>query len=451
MTNDFEDDHDTLDIDDDSSTESLDIGQEPMRVIYQLSTPSIQTLYERYKEGELVLAPDFQRHFVWNKQKASNLIESILLNIPLPLLFTAQFADKEEVVDGQQRLTSIFSFLDGSLPGGDAFRLSKRLKVMASQIGGKTFAELDRQYQREIKNRGLQVICISKDSQEDVKFEMFERLNTNITPLNAQELRNCLYRGPYNDFLRSMAEYEDYQFILNKPKFVLRMLDVENVLMFCTFYHSNPDRYSKSLTQNMNQDMRSHRNASADDLRELERQFKKSVKLVKHIWGERAFNIYSINAETKRGEYSKQFNQGLFQILMYWFTPYEAQHVIPFADLIREELLHLQVHNDGFKSILTGSGTNSSSNVRKKFDIWGTTIKGILEYPSNEPRAFSSKLKRSLWEADRTCQICKQEVVTPEDAEVDHITCYWRGGKTIPANARLTHRFCNRSRGGELR
>ena len=431
------------------SNEPIEVGDEPMRVIYQLSTPSIQTLYERYKEGELVLAPDFQRHFVWNKQKASNLIESILLNIPLPLIFTAQFTDKEEVVDGQQRLTSIFSFMDGFLPNGDAFRLSKKLKLMASQIGGKTFSELDKSYQREIKNRGLQVVCISKDSQEDVKFEMFERLNTNITPLNAQELRNCLYRGPYNDFLRNAAQYEDYQYILSKPKFAPRMLDVENVLMFCTFYHSSPDRYNKSLTQNMNQDMRSHRNVSPDDLNELERQFKKSVKLVKHIWGDNAFNIYSIDPDTKRGEYSKQFNQGLFQILMYWFTPYEAPQVIPFADLIREELLHLQVHNNEFKGILTGSGTNSPSNVRKKFDICGSTIRGILKYPSHEPRAFSSKLKRSLWEADRTCQICEQEVVTPDDAEVDHITCYWQGGKTIPANARLTHRFCNRSRGGE--
>jgi len=53
-----------------------------------------------------------------------------------------------------------------------------------------------------------------------------------------------------------------------------------------------------------------------------------------------------------------------------------------------------------------------------------------------------------LWKEDNTCQICHQKINTIEDAEIDHITCYWRGGKTVPSNARLTHRFCNRSKGG---
>lgn len=172
------------------------------------------------------------------------------------------------------------------------------------------------------------------------------------------------------------------------------------------------------------------------------------MRLVSQVFGKNAFNIYTLDKDTKRGEYSKQFNQGLFQILMHWFTPYEQQDVAPVADLIKEELLNLQVHNEDFFRTLSGAGTNSSKNVRQKFDIWGTTIKGILNYPSKQPRSFSAALKRSLWEKDRTCELCGQEVVTPEDAEADHITCYWRGGKTIPANARLTHRFCNRHRGG---
>ena len=365
----------------DEDMEPIEIGNEPMRVIYQLKTPTVRALHEQFKEGDVVLAPDFQRHFVWNKQKASNLIESLLLNIPLPLIFTAEFTDKEEVIDGQQRLTSIFSFIDGKLPDGQVFRLSKKLKLMAAQIGGKTFAELDKAYQKEIKNRGLQVVCISRDSQEDVKFEMFERLNTNITPLNAQELRNCLWRGPYNDFLRRMASNEDYQFILNKPRMRARMLDVENVLMFCTFYHRSPDRYTKSLTQNMNEDMRSYQNISPEDEAEVEAQFKKSVRLVKHIWGTQAFSIFTVDKDTKRGDFSRSFNQGLFQILMYWFTPYQAQDVIPFADLIREELINLQVHDPAFMDSLTGSGTNSPSNVRRKFDIWGIRSRALPELP----------------------------------------------------------------------
>jgi 5-methylcytosine-specific restriction endonuclease McrA len=198
----------------------------------------------------------------------------------------------------------------------------------------------------------------------------------------------------------------------------------------------------------LNLDMRTHREIFDEQLVELERQFKKSVQLVKHVWGKNGFNIYSVDTSTKRGEWSKQFNQGLFQILMYWFTPYEKSQVIPFADLLREELLNLLAHNDEFRETLTGSGTNSPTNVRKKFDMWGATIKGILSYPTSEPRAFSYNRKKSLWDADRTCQLCNQQIATIDDAEVDHIICYWQGGKTIPENGRLTHRYCNRHRGG---
>ena len=265
---------------DEESNEPIEIGNEPMRVRFQQTAPSVQTLYERYKDGDIVLDPDFQRNFVWSNQKSSNLIESLLLNIPLPLIFTSEFDDdKEEVVDGQQRLTAIFSFLDGRFPDpkgkGEVFRLSKKLKLMAHQIGGKTFKELDKSYQKQIKDHGLQIVCIGKDSQQDVKFEMFERLNTNITPLNAQELRNCLYRGPYNDFLKRMALNDDYRFILNKPTAHARMFDVENVLMFCTFYHRSSDHYTKSLKQTMNEEMREWQSISSAEEGELERQFKK--------------------------------------------------------------------------------------------------------------------------------------------------------------------------------
>ena len=67
---------------------------------------------------------------------------------------------------------------------------------------------------------------------------------------------------------------------------------------------------------------------------------------------------------------------------------------------------------------------------------------------NKEPRTFSLSLKKQLYETDPTCKICEQRIHDIDDAEVDHIQHYWRGGKTIPENARLTHRFCNRVRGG---
>lgn len=434
---------------DDSNKEKFVIENgAPRKIKSQATTPTIQSLYQDWKDGDLIISPDFQRNYVWNNKKASNLIESILLNIPLPIIFTASTGGKEEVIDGQQRLTSIFAFIDGRFPDGTKFKLTKNLKILGEEIGGCSFAQLEKHYQTTLKKYPLLLVSISEDSQEEVKFEMFERLNTNITSLNAQELRNCLYRGGYNSLLKIMAKDKDFQYVLNKPTYKKRMQDVELVLMFCAFHNTSPDHYRKSLSQFLNDEMRNHKTLTDDKRELLEKQFKKSVRLIKHIWGNRAFNIYSIDERTKKVTLSTTFNQGLFQILIYWFIPYETNQVIPYADLIKEELINLQIHDETFRDTLTGSGTNSPNKLKLKFDMWGNTIKGILNYPQNEPRTFSYSLKEQLWKENNTCQICSQKISTIDDAEIDHITCYWKGGKTIPENARLTHRFCNRSRGG---
>ena len=106
------------------------------------------------------------------------------------------------------------------------------------------------------------------------------------------------------------------------------------------------------------------------------------------------------------------------------------------------------IHNDEFRDTLIGSGTNSRTKTIKKFEIWRDTLKGIIGYPINEPRSFSYKLKFELFEQDKTCKICNQRINNVDDSEVDHIECYWKGGKTIPENAQLVHRTCNRIKGG---
>lgn len=194
----------------------------------------------------------------------------------------------------------------------------------------------------------------------------------------------------------------------------------------------------------LNIEMRSHQNDDYEEFKTLEYQFKKSVQLIKHIFGKNAFNMYSVGLN--KSTFSKSFNNGLYQILMYWFIGYEKNQILPYSDLIREELLNLLIHNQEFIDTLTGAGTNSLTKLKMKFDIWGNTLKGVLNYPRHEPRIFSYSLKKQLFDENPTCKICSQKIHTLDDAEVDHIKCYWRGGKTIPTNARLTHRYCNRAR-----
>ena len=401
---------------------------------------TIDSLYGKYKKGRLVISPDFQRRFVWEKKKASKLVESILLSIPIPLIFTAEVEGGcVEVIDGQQRLTSIFRFIDGRWDG-QAFRLIADLDVLGKEVGGKTFKELSDEFQEEILNYTLTTVCIMKDTSGDIKYKMFERLNTNITKLIDQEIRNCVYRGPYNEFLKGLATDKDFRFVINSPRKANRMLDVELVLMFFAFYHT-PYWNFNSLKSFCDKEMKTNQNISVENQEKLRAVFKNCVDVVKYIWGDKA-----VRQHGKSGI----FNQGLYQAIMYWMAQYKKEQIIPFSRQIKEKMIDIQKNNIQFKDALN-FGANSKSNVVKKFEIWGNALRDILGYAPGQPRNFSRSIKEDLWEKSNVCAICGQEISCIEDAEVDHVESYSSGGRTTLDNAQLAHMVCNRKKGAKAK
>jgi 5-methylcytosine-specific restriction endonuclease McrA len=102
--------------------------------------------------------------------------------------------------------------------------------------------------------------------------------------------------------------------------------------------------------------------------------------------------------------------------------------------------------NDFIKSITVS--TDKREHVNIHFKKWIDSLHEIVGFPRTEPRAYSLNYKKQLYDNNPTCQICGNKIQLLDDAEVDHIDFYWRGGKTIPSNARLVHRYCNRARGG---
>ena len=122
--------------------EHIDIPTTNRKVYTDQGDPEIESLYGKYKRGKLDIQPDFQRHFVWDAKKSGRLIESALLEIPLPVIYLSEERDgKEYVIDGQQRLTTFFSFIDGQFPNGKDFKLSG-LKVF-TELNRKLFKDLD--------------------------------------------------------------------------------------------------------------------------------------------------------------------------------------------------------------------------------------------------------------------------------------------------------------------
>ena len=241
-----------------------EIEIEPLRrkIYTEKSDPEIDSLHRRYIKGKLILQPDFQRQFIWNRANASRLIESALLGIPIPIIYLSEEENGETyVIDGQQRLTSFFSYLDGklteSMEKSYDFKLTG-LKVL-KELNGKLFKDLDEELQEKISSYSVRTITFNKESDSDLKFEIFERLNTGAISLNDQELRNCMFRGPYNDLLKKLSSNKDFREIIGIKNPERRMRDVELVLLFATFYHATYLNYKPPAKQFLNENMKKYR------------------------------------------------------------------------------------------------------------------------------------------------------------------------------------------------
>lgn len=410
------------------------------RIHTSTSDPTIKDLFDRFKDGDLVLQPDFQRYFVWDNAKSSKLIESVLLDVPLPIIYLAEEQDgRESVIDGQQRLTTFFDYLDGK------FSLS-RLQVR-KDLNGTKFLDLDKQLQNKIRRASIRAITIQKESDKDLKFEIFERLNTGSVALNDQELRNCIYRGKYNALIRNLAADEDFLFLLGLENPEKRMRDVELVLRFAAFYHATYLKYRSPIKKFLNDEMERYKDISEKDAQELQKAFKNSVQIIRSLLGKNAFKRYRGGTESNRNGYweLKQFNASLYDILMNLFTDYDKNQIMPHLDSIREALIWLMTEDSEFISSIEIS-TSSVKAVRTRFDKWRKMLEQIIGSPKTEQRCFTRNLKEELFNQNPTCKICEQRINDVDDSAVDHIEQYWMGGKTIPENARLTHRYCNWSR-----
>lgn len=430
----------------DDDDHPIELTQDKRRVYSDKSDKSIYELFRQYSEGDLILDPDFQRGYVWDDKKASLLIESVLLEIPIPTIYLAEEEDgKFVVIDGQQRLRSFFMFLDNK------FKL-KGLSVL-SELNGKSFKILSKNIQRKLQNATLRIIEIRKESNPDVKFEIFERLNVGSVKLNDQELRNCIYRGEYNDLIKELAETKDFLFLLGLKEPHKRMYDKELVLHFLAFHNQTYIKYKPPMKQFLNKEMESKRNISKEEIKKLRQTFKETVSSVKSVFGEKAFRRFIRgNSEDPNGKWeTRKINVGLFEIVMCGFAQYPKSQIISNGDAIREALISLMASDDEFIDSISGSGTHIPIKVRARFKKWTDALEKIIGNTKKEQRLFSWQLKKELFEQNPVCAICKNKIMTIDDAALDHNFPYSKGGKTKPSNAQLTHRYCNLRKGAKIK
>lgn len=222
----------------DDSNEGIDIegklpGYTADDIIVENKPFSLKQIYDLVKSGDIEIAPDFQRNFIWDKTRQSRLIESLLLGLPTPSIYLSQYDDGMlTIVDGLQRITTIVRFLDNELVLCNLEYLTscnnytyKDLQEILSPLRLRRFGQ-------------TQIMCFVIDyrSPQALKYDLFRRLNTGGQPLNNQEIRNCLSRKPLQSLLKSMIDNDDFKVATGYSIRNTRMEAQELALKFICFY-----------------------------------------------------------------------------------------------------------------------------------------------------------------------------------------------------------------------
>jgi Protein of unknown function DUF262 len=203
---------------------------------------TVRQLYDMISESLIDVAPEYQRHFVWDELRQSQLIESMFLGIPVPSLFMATNKDSSwEVIDGLQRLTTIVNFVGDATTIKNVNPRGEKLKIEGLEkfdsINGLTFEDLPKSLQFMFQTRPVRITVLNDRSDFDTRYDLFERLNTGGVTLHPQEIRNCVYLGEFNDFIKACSENKHFMSVVKVTKNAERTGNMDElVLKFFGYY-----------------------------------------------------------------------------------------------------------------------------------------------------------------------------------------------------------------------
>ena len=329
-----------------------------------------RTIYEinrRISDNQYIMNPDFQRDFIWNVDKQSKLIESVLMRIPLPVFYLAENKEgKMIVVDGLQRLTTFYRFLN------DQFDL--RLKGR-SELNGKRFSDLSNRLKNRIEDFNLTLYIITEGVPETARMDIFERVNGGI-PLTRQQMRNCLYMGEATKFLKNEANESGFLEATGHSLNKNTMRDREFVNRFCAFqilgtedYRGDMDDFLAICLQKMNE-MDDHQ------LDKLRAEFRQGLKNNLFLFGNHAFRKHSSDQNRRN-----VINASLWDVMSTTLSHFTTEHIKLNADEYRSAFFEMIEEPEFHEAI--SFGTSSTVKVRTRFERVRMLNKEILHADQN--------------------------------------------------------------------
>lgn len=342
----------------------------PNSIDVDIATVNLGMLIEQLENEEIDLNPDFQRASdIWSPTKKSRLIESILLGLPLPSFYFSEdsYSQKLSVIDGLQRLCAIKDFV-----------IKKILKLQDLQFlhnfEGLGYEDLERPEIRRIKSLKITMNTLRKTTPNEVKFVIFQRVNTAGEPLTPQEMRHALNQGPAADFIKEIADLESFKKATNYKVDTKRMQDRDFANRFVAFYLGYKD-YKGELDAFLNEKMGELNRFSEVQRQEIRIAFDKSMECCYDIFKEDTFRKrFAI------GERRKPISKAVFDTVsvnIAWLSDAQRRTLVNSASLVRERMMEL-FHDEKFlRSITTGTGQKYS--VQTRFSEFKSLIDKILE------------------------------------------------------------------------
>lgn len=350
------------------SEETKDQAFIPAEVNIKSVSMNVYNLMERLENEEIDLSPAFQRNSdLWTLENQSRLIESLMLKIPIPAFyFDASCESEWVVIDGLQRLTAFQNFLVGDYK--EKFQGFQYLK----DFEGFTFDELPRQYIRRIKEAPIIAYTVEKGTPEEVVFNIFQRINTGVLPLNDQEIRQALYHGRVTELIQELAVTKEF---LEATQYAIkteRMIDREYITRFIAFTELDyKNEYKGNIDNFLIKAMKKVNNYSEPDLERIRKNFKTIMVYCNKIFGKYAFRKYS--EEYRRGP----INKAIFEMWAVAFCKLKHEQLdllVENREKILNDFQNLQSNNDFAIALKAGDQYSMAKRMSMAMDLVGKYI-----------------------------------------------------------------------------
>jgi len=333
----------------------------------------IETLVKKIEKNIIKLDPEYQRRHRWDNTTSSRLIESLILNIPIPTVYISQDVDVDvetnseefrySVIDGQQRLTAIKNFLKNkyALEGLESL----------DELNGCFYKDLPPFLTRRLEERSIKCLRIDSTLDSQIKLDIFERLNSGSVKLESQELRNAVFNGKFNNLIKELSQNINFRELLqintdspeNNNK-VKKMEDVEIVLRFFALVNDRYNRFKKTKEKGfsnfLDESLEEFNNYSDKIISKMKIDFEKTMHFINTVFGNTMFSKYKFSEDSQELRLQSKFNIAVYDSFAIAIHDALAEGIN--INNKKQDLLELFYSNEFYDSI---SGSYLDTNKLK--------------------------------------------------------------------------------------